>query len=156
MDSELIKIDFTAKQVIETSNYSVEEVHNALTVLKGFLQDDLKQKELDINNALQIMDHDLEDMSDEEINSCDATAILKRRRSLRVNRRKIKEAQELQNKLKNIIVTSKIVDAEHMTGQHEDKCDRGSCDKFFNGSINRPSLKNKNLLKNSRIKETCV
>ena len=152
MSNDIIKVDFSAKQVIESAAFTPEQVYNAIAVLQGFMNDDLKQKELDINNALQIMDHDLEDMTDEELDGCDGIAILKRRRTLRVQRRSIKELQGLQEKTKNNITIGNMTDLAKKTEQHEEKCSKGSADAFFSNSLARKALSNKTLLKNSRIK----
>lgn len=152
MNKGIIRVDFGAKQVIEAPMYNEDQVYGAIAVLEGFLKDDLKQKELDINNALQIWDHDLEDMTDEELDKCDAVAALKRRRALRQNRRQIKSLQDLQYKVKKTITIGNINNVVNVTSQHSEKMEKGSCDAFFENSVARKSLENKTLLKNSRIK----
>lgn len=152
MDTDLIKVDFQAKQVVEAPTYTIDEVCNAIEILKNFLREDFRQKELDISNALQIMDHDLEDMSDAEINEIDAVAVLKRRRILRTNRRDIKNQEILQERIKKQLPTSLMNNIANSAEQFMTKVEEGSSDKFYSNSINRSNLKNKVLLKNSRIK----
>ncbi len=145
----VIKVDFKAKQVIEASNYTEEQVLGALELLRNFTAERINDKEKDITTALQVMDHDIEDMTDEQIEES-AVPVLKRRRALRESRRDIKGLAALQKKIAAVVSVGTLTSLIKVTEEHISK--GGSTDRFFEGTIKRKDRTNKILIRNSRAK----
>lgn len=146
----IVNVDFGTKQIVEAPLYTMEQVEQAIAVLEGFITDNLIEKENNISNALQILLHDIEDATDEEI-AADPLRTVQRIRSLRQKRRDIKNLKELQAKVKKNFTPGTVKDAIVKLEQHSEKVERGSSDEFYKNCLQRKTLTNKSLIRSSRL-----
>lgn len=148
---DMIKVDFNTKQVIEEPTYSLEEVTNAIVTLKAFMDDNFRDKELSVSSALQVLIHDIEDASDEQLGE-NSVNTLKRIRLLRKKRREIKNLSDLKKSILNHKgMSAAITFINDLVENKTKKYEKGSCDTYYNNTLDREGIKNKALIKNSRL-----
>ncbi|MEG1519324.1 MAG: hypothetical protein RR358_05920 [Cetobacterium sp.] len=148
---DIIKVDFNTKQVIEEPACSLEEVTNAIVTLKAFIDDNFRDKELSISSGLQVLMHDIEDASDEQLEE-DSVNTLKRIRLLRKKRREIKNLSDLKKSILNIKTASSVITTLNcLVESKTKKYTEGSTHTYYTNTLNRKAIKNKTLIKNSRL-----
>lgn len=152
---KVLSVNFEAKQVIEETKVTPEEVLYALNIMHTFLSEDYAEKESRTNTALQVWDHDLEDINLDDMDEREAMKALRKRKALKNSRRDLKMLSSLKELVcKNFSNPKQFKHVATQFGARLEKLNRGSCDVYFSNLLKRKGFisENHSLFKSARIK----